>query len=49
MYRYINIEPLFVDMSKTHIIVASEECVYIWQYRKHSKVPTTIEGDKRFG
>lgn len=30
--KYIDIEPVFLHMTKTHIIVASHECVYIWAY-----------------
>mmetsp|Transcript_26680 Transcript_26680/g.20010 ORF Transcript_26680/g.20010 Transcript_26680/m.20010 type:complete len:114 (-) Transcript_26680:387-728(-) len=28
--KYINIEPRYVAMNKTHVIVASEDCVYYW-------------------
>jgi len=31
--KTINIEPKFVTMSQTHIIVASDDVVYYWQYR----------------
>ena len=37
--KVISIEPRFVAMSKTHVIIASEEVVYYWQFRsKHSNV-----------
>ncbi|TNM95918.1 hypothetical protein fugu_017001 [Takifugu bimaculatus] len=31
--KYIDIEPLFVTMTKTHVIAASKEAFYVWQYR----------------
>ena len=31
--KKIGIEPLFVSMNKTHIIAASTDSVYVWQYR----------------
>ncbi|XP_032299550.1 WD repeat-containing protein 35 [Coturnix japonica] len=31
--KYIDIGPLFVTMTKTHVIAASKEAFYIWQYR----------------
>jgi WD repeat-containing protein 35 len=31
--KIISIEPKFVNMNPTHIIVASEDVVYFWQYR----------------
>lgn len=27
------LEPLFVAMTKTHVIAASKEAFYVWQYR----------------
>jgi len=36
--KNICIEPKFVAMNATHVIVASDDCVYYWQYRSsHSK------------
>ena len=31
--KTITIEPKYVAMNKTHVIVASDEVVYFWQYR----------------
>lgn len=31
--KKINIEPLYASMNKTHIIIASNDSVYAWQYR----------------
>lgn len=37
--KKIGIEPLFVSMNKTHIIVSSTDSIYVWQYRSQvSKV-----------
>ena len=31
--KYINIDPTSIAMTKTHIIVASSDHIYTWQYR----------------
>ncbi|XP_063298196.1 WD repeat-containing protein 35 [Pelobates fuscus] len=31
--KYIDIVPMFVTVTKTHVIAASKEAFYIWQYR----------------
>ncbi|XP_032910663.1 WD repeat-containing protein 35 isoform X3 [Catharus ustulatus] len=36
--KYIDIEPLFVTMTKTHVIAASKEAFYVWQYRVAKKL-----------
>ncbi|XP_075001097.1 WD repeat-containing protein 35 isoform X5 [Calonectris borealis] len=36
--KYIDIGPLFVTMTKTHVIAASKEAFYIWQYRVAKKL-----------
>ncbi|XP_076841795.1 WD repeat-containing protein 35 isoform X1 [Brachyhypopomus gauderio] len=40
--KYIDIDPLFVTMTKTHVIAASREAFYIWQYRVAKKL-TALE------
>lgn len=35
-------DPLFVTMTKTHVIAASREAFYIWQYRVAKKL-TALE------
>mmetsp|Transcript_3004 Transcript_3004/g.7686 ORF Transcript_3004/g.7686 Transcript_3004/m.7686 type:complete len:1249 (+) Transcript_3004:101-3847(+) len=39
--KYLHIEPMHVAMTNTHVIVASEDVVYIWMYKssvtKHSQ------------
>jgi len=41
--KYLHIEPLHVAMTNTHVIVASEDVVYIWMYR--SSVTKHSQGD----
>jgi WD repeat-containing protein 35 len=43
--KTINIEPKFVAMNKTHVIVASDEIVYYWQYRAQNA--KMVEKDKK--
>ncbi|XP_026864061.2 WD repeat-containing protein 35 isoform X3 [Electrophorus electricus] len=40
--KYIDIDPLFVTMTKTHVIAASREALYTWQYRVAKKL-TALE------
>ncbi|XP_062325717.1 WD repeat-containing protein 35 isoform X1 [Osmerus eperlanus] len=40
--KYIDIDPLFVTMTKTHVITASKEAFYTWQYRVAKKL-TALE------
>ncbi|CAG5866211.1 unnamed protein product [Menidia menidia] len=40
--KYINIDPLFVTMTKTHVIAASKDVFYLWQYRVAKKL-TALE------
>ncbi|XP_052504656.1 WD repeat-containing protein 35 [Budorcas taxicolor] len=40
--KYIDLVPLFVTMTKTHVIAASKEAFYIWQYRVAKKL-TALE------
>jgi len=42
--RTINIEPRYVAMSQTHVIVADNDTVYYWQYRGKGQ---TIEQQKK--
>ncbi|XP_030346038.1 WD repeat-containing protein 35 isoform X2 [Strigops habroptila] len=36
--KYIDIGPLFVTMTKTHVVAASKEAFYVWQYRVAKKL-----------
>ncbi|KAM9319055.1 WD repeat-containing protein 35 isoform 1-T1 [Pholidichthys leucotaenia] len=40
--NYVDIEPLFVAMTRTHVIAASKEAFYLWQYRVAKKL-TALE------
>ncbi|XP_024603589.1 WD repeat-containing protein 35 isoform X3 [Neophocaena asiaeorientalis asiaeorientalis] len=40
--KYIDLVPLFVTMTKTHVIAASKEAFYTWQYRVAKKL-TALE------
>lgn len=40
--NYFNTDPLFVTMTKTHVIAASKEAFYTWQYRVAKKL-TALE------
>uniref|UniRef100_A0A3Q2CBS3 WD repeat-containing protein 35 n=1 Tax=Cyprinodon variegatus TaxID=28743 RepID=A0A3Q2CBS3_CYPVA len=40
--KYIDIDPLFVTMTRTHVIAASKEAFYLWQYRVAKKL-TALE------
>lgn len=44
--KVINIEPRFVAMNKTHIIVCSEDAVYFWQYRSQYAQTVSLESEK---
>lgn len=45
--KNINIEPLFVSMNKTHVIVCSAESVYVWQYRSQVSRLLSMDASKR--
>ncbi|KAM4772218.1 WD repeat-containing protein 35 [Rhinophrynus dorsalis] len=36
--KYIDIVPMFVTMTKAHVIAASKEAFYVWQYRVAKKL-----------
>jgi WD repeat-containing protein 35 len=39
--KYIQIEPLFVCVSHTHVVAASHSALYIWHYRTASRLAVT--------
>jgi WD repeat-containing protein 35 len=43
----INIEPKFVAMNKTHVIVASDDIIYYWQYRALNSKLVSLEKEKK--
>ena len=45
--KQINIEPLFISMNKTHVIVCSEESIYVWQYRSQVSRLMSLDSSKR--
>ena len=45
--KYIDIEPLYVCMTKTHIIAASKEAFYTWQFKNIKKMASLEVSGKR--
>nr|XP_054760120.1 WD repeat-containing protein 35-like [Lytechinus pictus] len=46
--KYIDIEPSFVAVTKTHVIAASKEAIYIWQFKTPKKI-TAMEVNTAMG
>ena len=44
--KYIDIEPLFIDMTSQHVVAASRECVYVWNYKSTKHVETDSKKKK---
>jgi WD repeat-containing protein 35 len=43
--KYIDVEPVHMAMTQTHVIVASHDVIYVWQYRTMvSKLTSVSEG-----
>eukprot|EP01052_Picozoa_sp_SAG31_P004074 SAG31_NODE_165_length_21701_cov_9.786409_6_plen_468_part_00 len=43
--KYIEVEPLRMAMTETHVVVASDDVIYVWQYRTMmSKLTSASEG-----
>jgi len=38
--KYLTLEPLQVSMTNTHVCAASEEVIYVWQYRSANAKPS---------
>ncbi|XP_013413466.1 WD repeat-containing protein 35-like [Lingula anatina] len=47
--KYIELEPGYVTMTKTHIVAASKEAFYTWQYKTTQKLTTMDLSGKRRG
>ena len=47
--KYIDIEPVFLAMTPYHVIVASNELVYVWQYRTPVTKLTSVGGGQGGG
>ena len=43
--KTITIEPKYVAMSETHVVIANSECVYYWYYR--TKGQSIEQGKKK--
>jgi len=41
--KYIDLEPVYTAMTKYHVIVASDESVYVWQYRTPVSKLTSLD------
>ena len=47
--KTITIEPKHVAMSKTHVIIASDDIVYYWHYRQKNSNVMSLDGKKKSG
>ena len=45
--KYIDIEPAYVCMTKSHIIAASKEAFYTWQFKNIKKLASLEMSGKR--
>ena len=45
--KTITIEPKHVAMSKTHVIIASDDVVYYWHYRQKNSNVMALEGSRK--
>ncbi len=41
--KFISIEPIFMHMTKHHVIVADHSSVFVWQYKSTASKLTTVE------
>jgi len=39
--RYIDIDPIYISMTAGHVVAASKEAFYIWQYKTVKKFPSS--------
>jgi len=45
--KYIEMDPLYVTMTQTHIIAASKEAFYLWQFKNIKKLASLEMSGKR--
>ena len=45
--KYIDIEPNYICMTKTHIVAASREAFYTWQFKNVKKMAAMEVSGKR--
>ena len=46
--KYINVAPSFIAMTPCHVVVASDDMLYVWQYRTQVSKLTTLDGGGGF-
>ncbi|XP_021346413.1 WD repeat-containing protein 35-like isoform X1 [Mizuhopecten yessoensis] len=48
--KYVEIDPVYLTMTKTHIVAASKEAIYTWQFKNPKKLSTLeVAGRRRTG
>mmetsp|Transcript_68370 Transcript_68370/g.163192 ORF Transcript_68370/g.163192 Transcript_68370/m.163192 type:complete len:1174 (+) Transcript_68370:203-3724(+) len=47
--KYINIEPVYMTMTETHVVCASDDVVFVWYYSTKTARLTSIETAKESG
>lgn len=48
--KYVEIDPVYLTMTKTHIMCASKEALYTWQFKNPKKLATLdMPGRRRTG
>lgn len=48
--KYVEIDPVYLTMTKTHIMCASKEALYTWQFKNPKKLATLdMPGRRRAG
>ena len=45
--KYIDLDPMYVSMTKTHIVAASKEAFYVWQFKNIKKLAALDVSAKR--
>ena len=45
--KYIDMEPLYVTMTDTHVVAASKEAFYSWQFKNIKKLASMEVSGKR--
>lgn len=45
--KYIDMEPTYIKMSKTHVVAASRNCIYIWNYHSSKEASKSRKRDEK--
>jgi WD repeat-containing protein 35 len=45
--KHVSIEPKYCDMNSTHVVLASDDCVYYWQYRSSTSIGSLEQQKKK--